>query len=82
MQKYNISSASQRQRLLAWLREHGRIDTITARCELDIMSPAARVLELRRRGFDIITNWLIVDTGSAKHRMGEYVLMQKVATDV
>ena len=43
------SAQDQRKRLLDYLRTHGSIDTITARRELDIMMPAARVHELRHR---------------------------------
>lgn len=48
------SCASQWARLLAQLRL-GPVDTISARRDLNIMMPAARVRELRRRGFGIET---------------------------
>ncbi len=41
------SCAAQRQRLLEALR-HGMVSTITARRDLDILSPAARIIELRK----------------------------------
>lgn len=48
------SARSQCARLLRYLREHGRIDTREARRQLDIMSPAARVYDLRYKvGVDI-----------------------------
>ncbi len=41
------SCAAQRQRLLDALRQ-GMVSTITARRDLDILSPAARIIELRK----------------------------------
>ncbi|QVL46680.1 MAG: hypothetical protein KFB96_12945 [Thiocapsa sp.] len=50
------SARSQCARLLRHLREHGRIDTREARSRLDIMSPAARVYDLRYKvGVDILS---------------------------
>lgn len=47
---------TQRQAILAWLLERGSISTSEARRDLDIMSPAARVLELKRQqGLAIIS---------------------------
>lgn len=73
----NSSSAhAQRQRLLEWLKLHGRIDTITARNELDILCPAARVLELRKRDHRIDTVWIERSTDCGKiHRVANYVLL-------
>jgi uncharacterized lipoprotein YajG len=69
------SAHAQRQKLLAWLRQHGQIDTLSARRELDILMPAARVLELRRRGFKIETVWIERATDCGKlHRVALYVL--------
>lgn len=70
------SLAAQRQRLLDWLRVHGMIDTITARRELDILMPAARVHELRHRfGHQIDMVWVQQQTDSLRmHRVGQYVL--------
>ena len=50
------SAHNQRLRLLAYLTRHGAVTTIEARAALAIMSPAARIWELRNRaGVDIIT---------------------------
>jgi hypothetical protein len=63
------SARSQRARLLRYLRENGRIDTKEARSKLDIMSPAARIFELRYRdGLDILS---VIDSRS---RVATYVL--------
>jgi hypothetical protein len=74
-QREGNSLAAQRQRLLAWLKKHGKITTIEARRELDIMSPASRVLELRRN-FEIELQWVWCQTDSRStwHRVGLYVL--------
>lgn len=70
------SAHDQRQRLLEWLKAHGKIDTVTARRELDILCPAARVLELRKRGHRIDTVWIERTTDCGKiHRVAMYVLL-------
>ena len=51
-----VDAATQRARLLAYLVEHGSVSTLEARGgRLRIMSPAARVFELKERGIDIYT---------------------------
>jgi len=69
------STAAQRNRLLAALRKHP-VSTIFARDELDIMAPAARVLELRYNdGFNIHTHRKTEQTSCGKnHSVAEYVL--------
>lgn len=74
---YSTNSASQRQRLLEWLRT-SPITTLQARKELDIMHPSQRVLELKAFGHNIVTHWETVDTGKAKHRVDCYVLLAEV----
>ena len=40
--------------------------------------PAARILELKRRGFDILTHWVLEATDCGKlHRVALYVLMRE-----
>lgn len=71
---HHNSTAAQRQRLLKALRRYP-VSTITARSELDILCPAARVLELRRAGYRIKTVWVWECTDCGKsHRVGLYVL--------
>lgn len=63
----DISGSAQRARLLARLHE-GPIDTITARRELNIMMPAARVKELRDAGHPIQTQRItLADEQGHKH---------------
>lgn len=70
------SLAAQRQKLLGWLRSKGRISTLTARRDLDILAPAARIFELRHRfGQSIDLVWVRESTDCGKlHRVGLYVL--------
>lgn len=73
---YFNSLEAQRQRLMAWFRVYGMIDTIAARRDLDILMPAARVHELRHRfGLKIDMVWVQQPTaGGRMHRVGQYVL--------
>jgi hypothetical protein len=69
--------AAQRARLLAALSK-GSLTTIDIRYGLDILHPAGRVLELRRRGHDIMLTWVHRPTDSgAIHRVGLYTLMPR-----
>jgi len=75
------SAHAQRQRLLAHLKA-SPIDTVAARHELDILCPAARVLELRRRGHEIETVWIDRQTDCGKvHRVALYVLKPREVSD-
>ena len=77
---HNDNSAhSQRLRLLAAFETRHSITTIEARRDLDILMPAARVFELRERGFDIETIWTQgVTENGGKHRIAKYVLSRAV----
>lgn len=69
------SAAAQRKRILDFLRK-GPLDTLTARKELDVMHPAARVMELRKRGSGIITTKIDRESDCGKiHRVACYVLV-------
>ena len=73
------SAQNQRLKLLDWLLEKNSITTTQARINLDIMSPAARILELKRHGYLINTipaEWL--SEHGIKHKgVARYVLTQK-----
>ena len=75
----NVNTAhNQRLRLLDHLKTYGSITTIEARRELDILSPAARKLELLARGFNIVMVWVEGHTESGrKHRIAKYVLVNQ-----
>ncbi|NMG43981.1 hypothetical protein GPA22_09600 [Aromatoleum toluvorans] len=75
MSKLNLSRQAQCARLLAWLREHGQIATSECRELLAIMSPAARMMELRKQGFSIKTVWRKVsDSEGVIHTQGVYIM--------
>jgi hypothetical protein len=50
------TASSQRVRLARYLGIRGKADTNEIRAKLGIMSPASRVLELRRAGLEILTD--------------------------
>ena len=70
------STDAQRTRLLERLRVRP-CSTIEARHELDIVSPAPRVYELRHRsGHNIHTYWTTaLNPGGRQHRVANYVLL-------
>ena len=71
---YQHAAAAQRKRILEFLRVRP-LDTLTARKVLDVMHPAARVMELRKRGWKIQT--VKIDRASdcgEIHRVACYVL--------
>ena len=70
----STSTVSQGKRILDYLRSKP-VTTLTARTDLDIMHPGARVMELREQGHEIYTHWETVDSGKVKHRVASYVLM-------
>lgn len=63
----DTSAQGQRARLLAWLSERP-IDTFTARHELNVAHPAARIQELREQGYNIRTHRRpVLDEHGRKH---------------
>ena len=73
------SAHNQRLKILDWLFEHGSITTAEAREHLDIMSPAPRIMELKRAGYLIVT---VTDNWASPHGINHkgiarYVLTQK-----
>ena len=72
------SAQNQRLKLLDWLLEKNSITTTQARTNLDIMSPAARILELKRHGYLINTvpaEW--VNAHGINHKgVARYILTQ------
>ena len=73
------SSTNQCLKMLDWLIEKGNITTTQAREHLDVMSPAARILQLKKAGYLIIK---INDTWTSDHGINHkgvarYVLTQK-----
>lgn len=72
----DLSTAAQRARILTHLQNHRVLTTLEARHLLNVMHPAARVMELRKHGYNIITNRRKdADSEGRLHRVAEYVLM-------
>lgn len=73
----NISASAQRARLLARL-QLGPIDTLTARSELNILMPAARIKELKERGHPIRAQRISKtdEQGRTHHGIALYFLTQ------
>lgn len=58
----------------------GPVSTLFARDVLGIMSPAARIMELRRQGYLIVTGRaLVVDGSGQPHRSAIYSLQRGAA---
>ncbi|MCA8275247.1 helix-turn-helix domain-containing protein [Burkholderia sp. AU30280] len=73
-------AAAQRARVLDFLRQHGSLSTLDARYLIDVLHPAARVMELRRFGHEIATVWSHETTPEGgEHRVARYHLMHEVA---
>jgi Helix-turn-helix domain len=75
----NNSAHNQRLKILDWLLEKNSITTQQAREHLDIMSPAARILELKAAGYlinRVPVDW-VSDFGIKHSRIARYVLLQK-----
>lgn len=66
----------QRREILEYLQQNHSLSTLYARDVMGIMHPGGRVLELRKSGYNIVTNWRVgTDAASNEHRTAEYILM-------
>ena len=77
------SAQNQRLKLLDYLLEHNSITTSEAREKLDIMSPAPRILELKAKGYLIVTvpaEW-VSDYGINHKGVARYVLTHRVPVE-
>lgn len=74
------AATEQDRRLLEALRIRP-VTTIEAANDLDIVHPPSSVRRLRRRGFDIRTQWAYqaTEAGRPPHRVGQYVLISEAA---
>ena len=74
VQSKGTASKAQADRLLEALRRFA-VTTFEAMRYLDVYYCPARVLDLRKRGYKIVTHWQTVITESGeKHRVGLYVM--------
>ena len=74
---HSTSAFAQRARILERLRQ-GPADTLSIRCDLSVLMPAPRILELKQRGFTIETLRISVidDNGTLHHGVALYVLSE------
>lgn len=71
----DTSKETQRKAIVEALKM-GSQSTIQLREQLGICSPAPRVQELRKRGYEITTTFREeLDTAGVKHRIGVYTLI-------
>lgn len=63
--------ATQRDKLLSYLKQNGSITVRDAIFDLNINSPAKRIQELREMGYVIKTDWIVTDQ---RTRYGVYRL--------
>ncbi|MHB8988353.1 MAG: helix-turn-helix domain-containing protein [Desulfobulbia bacterium] len=69
------TAEAQRQRILDHLSMQS-LNTIESREQLDVLHPAARIMELRKRGYNIETHWVTEPTGCGRlHRVAKYILL-------
>ena len=72
----NYSAKAQCAKILKYLKEEGGLSTLDAREKLGIMSPAARIFELKEGGYPIVTVWMIEhDVTGTPHRIAKYILL-------
>ena len=74
----DTSAANQRARLLERL-QIGPIDTVTARAELNVLHPAARVQELREAGHLILTHRQTIHDDQGRPHRGCAVYFMRTA---
>ena len=73
--RHNNSAKSQCTSILSWfLNVSPRLRTLDAREKLGIMSPATRILELKKQGHKIILEWERQrDSAGCSHLAGTYI---------
>lgn len=75
MSNNTFTAAGQRAAILSHLKANDTLTTQEGRDVLGVMHPAGRVLELRRMGVNIVTNWTTDYTqDGTPHRVAKYVL--------
>lgn len=79
----NISLSAQRVRLLTALIKRGSITTYEAREQLNIVSPAARIMDLKDAGHEIFTSIEVLYDGAGyRHPHSARYVLLKVAGEV
>ncbi|HAU1183357.1 TPA: hypothetical protein JBI17_11520 [Legionella pneumophila] len=74
MHSYSNSIESQQARILSHFKTCPRLSTIEARNKYGILHPGGRMMELRKKGYNIQTHWIYeADSNGVNHRVGLYV---------
>jgi hypothetical protein len=74
--KYDNSANTQRARIISYFENISPRLTVTEAREMGIMSLSARIAELRKHRYLIITHWIEErDKNGVRHRNGVYVYM-------
>ncbi len=69
-----VSRRTQEDVVLDYLRQHGTMTTLEAVTKLYVMNPQQRIKNLRKRGYDIETEYVRSAEGK---RYGVYVLQEE-----
>ncbi|MFM0218704.1 helix-turn-helix domain-containing protein [Paraburkholderia caledonica] len=78
----NNTAEHQRGRLLDAMRLLAGITTLEATRFLDIIDPRARVVELRKEGYSIVTSWVSQPSECGRpHNVGLYTLAAPATND-
>lgn len=82
--KYAPGADNQRIQIIQyWKNNNPQISTTDLRMKLGIMSPSARIAELRKRGHKITTHYIEeLDNNGAIHRNGLYVYHGKITEEL
>ena len=71
---------AQRLRIIEWFKRNKSLTTHQDREILGVIHPAGRIMELRQRGYDIMTHWTWEANAQGRtHRVAKYVLMKRRA---
>lgn len=75
---YSNATSSQRARILKHFETCQKLSTIQARNKYGVLSPAPRMMELKKIGHIIETHWIKEpDANGVLHRVGLYVYLGK-----
>ncbi|QBR84711.1 hypothetical protein E3983_10250 [Legionella israelensis] len=72
------SLSTQRKKILKHFEKCPQLSTMQARNDLGILHPGGRIMELRKKGYEIVTHWISEpDSNGDIHRIGLYVYQGK-----
>ncbi len=81
--KPSTHTSAQRDAILQQLKKSQSLTTLFIREKMGIMHPAARIMELRQMGYNILLHWINeTDVAGITHRVAYYVLHQGTYKEV